>query len=243
LTVNAAGLTAGSNYTIHYSFAVKCGSSSTTFSGDINFKATGSTATENASGTFGTSGLTGANCNVTGSATLTSSGSTVTITINGAASAQLNCHVACNTSVYNSGSMEGNLPIRPGDTVKCGFDFTIPGSHPSDTVGISNASCTLPVQCPSGTSNLVITIPNQSITDNDGNGSQWFPSGDKNSPLVYQGSIKVPSSFCGGATGHAPQGATFTANLTATTTNRINFRFHYSDNTSGSWSSTQSYCR
>jgi hypothetical protein len=128
-----------------------------------------------------------------------------------------------------------------GDTLKAGFDFTIPGSHPTDTVSLTSSRVTLPVQCPDGSSTtLIVPIPNQSITV-PANNSQWFPSGNQSSPLVYQGSITVPT-ICGGATGHAPQGATFSTSLTATTTNSVHVRFHFGDNTSGSWSSTQGYC-
>lgn len=148
----------------------------------------------------------------------------------------------CSADVSISGSMEGNLPVRPGDTVKAGFDFTVPGSHAADTVTFSNISVTLPVKCPNGTSEtLTIPMPNQTITV-PANNSNWFPSGNQSSPLVYQGSITAPANLCGGATGHAPQGATFTANLTASTADSVHVRFHYSDNTAGSWSGTQGYC-
>jgi hypothetical protein len=138
--------------------------------------------------------------------------------------------------------MEGNLPVNPGDTVKAGFDFTVPGSHPADTVTLSNVSVTLPVKCPNGTTDtLTIPIPNQTITV-PANNSNWFPSGDQNSPLVYQGSITAPAALCGGEQGHAPQGATFTASLAASTKDSVHVRFHYSDNPSGSWSGTQGFC-
>jgi hypothetical protein len=150
----------------------------------------------------------------------------------------------CSAGVSISGSMEGNLPVNPGDTIKAGFDFTVPGSHAADTVTFSNVSVTLPVQCPNGsTDTLTIPIPNQTITDPANDGGDWFPSGDQNSPLVYQGSITAPSNLCGGEQGHAPQGATFTASLAASTNDSVHVRFHYSDNTSGSWSGTNSYCQ
>jgi hypothetical protein len=65
------------------------------------------------------------------------------------------------------------------------------------------------------------------------------PSGDQSSPLVYQGSVMVPSSLCGGQAGHAQAGATFTAQFHSTdTTDPLDVRFHYADNTAGSWSGT-----
>jgi chitodextrinase len=140
-----------------------------------------------------------------------------------------------------SGSMEGNLPVKPGDTVKAGFDFTGPGAHPADAVSFTNVSVTLPVQCPNGTTDtLTIPISNYTVTVPAGN-SDWFPSGDQNSPLVYQGSIVVPSNLCGGQQGHAPRGATFNASLAASTNDSVHVRFHYGDNTAGGWSGTNAY--
>ncbi|SPE24669.1 exported hypothetical protein [Candidatus Sulfopaludibacter sp. SbA3] len=84
LTVNAADLTVGTSYTINYSLTVTCGSGSpVTIPGTITFTATASTATETVTG--GTwNGMSLSNsCQVYGSATLTTSGSTVFINING----------------------------------------------------------------------------------------------------------------------------------------------------------------
>jgi hypothetical protein len=87
LTVDAKDLTAGKSYTIDYTFTVTCGGTSTKFPGIIKFTATGSTATETASESWSQT----ADCTVTGSATLTSSGSTVRIEVNGQSSAALTC--------------------------------------------------------------------------------------------------------------------------------------------------------
>jgi hypothetical protein len=137
-----------------------------------------------------------------------------------------------------SGSMEGNLPINPGDTVKAGYDFTIPGSHPADTITAITGNVTLPVSCPDGSvQTLTITLPNQSyaVPQND---SSWFPSGDQKSSLVYQGSVTAPVTLCGGLQGHAPKGATFTMKFGASASSKFNVRFHYSDNSAGGWSGT-----
>lgn len=154
----------------------------------------------------------------------------------------LTAGVAGATTLTISGSMEGNLPIHPGDTLKAGYDFTVPGGPPAaDTVSVTNGTVVVYAQCQNGTSSpLTISLPNQSYTVPQGDGGDWFPSGDQQSSLVYQGSITVPSTFCGGQQGHAPQGATFTANFTANLSTGLNVRFHYSDNTSGSWSGTAS---
>jgi len=84
LTVNATGLTVGTTYTIDYSFEVMCGSSMpTVIPGTITFTATASTETATASGNFGRGNGSRLNgCLVTGMATLTSSGSTVSINVN-----------------------------------------------------------------------------------------------------------------------------------------------------------------
>jgi hypothetical protein len=148
----------------------------------------------------------------------------------------------CTATALISGSMEGNLPVKPGDTIKAGYDFTVPGNHPVDMVSFTNVSVMLSVKCPNNSVvPITITMPNQTYTDPAGS-PNWIPSGDQKSPLVYQGSFTVPAGLCGGQTGHAPQGATFSANLTGTTKDAVHVRFHYSDNTSGSWSSTPSYC-
>ena len=87
LTVNAAGLTTGTSYTIKDTLTATCNGTPAKFPGSINFKATGPTAQEMASETWSLMGA----CTVTGSATLTSSGSTVPIIINGSSSAALSC--------------------------------------------------------------------------------------------------------------------------------------------------------
>ena len=85
LTVNATDLTADTMYEIDYSLTLNCADSSTTVPGSITFTATGTTATETATGIWpGTPPALPIDCIVNkGFATLTSSGSTVPITING----------------------------------------------------------------------------------------------------------------------------------------------------------------
>jgi hypothetical protein len=45
--------------------------------------------------------------------------------------------------------------------------------------------------------------------------SQWYPSGDQKSPLVYQGSSPAPD-LCGGGQLRLNKGGTFTADISAT---------------------------
>jgi len=128
--------------------------------------------------------------------------------------------------------MEGNLKIPAGSTVEAGYDFTMPGSHPDAQVTFTNGSVTLQVKCQDNSVHpLAISLPTQTYDDGI-NSSAWLPSGDQNSPLVYQGS--AVSNVCGTQTGNAPQGATFTAQVCSFDgANKVNVRFHYSDNSAG----------
>ncbi len=134
--------------------------------------------------------------------------------------------------------MEGSLQIHPGDTLRAGFDFTMPGTHPAATASFSNGYVLVLVKCSNGsTPAFTIQLPAQTITDL-ANSSGWYPSGDQSSSLVYQGSLTAPD-LCGGGVMNDASGAQFVTTFESTdTTDNVNFRFHYSDNTSGSWSVT-----
>src|SRR5260370_34392870 len=82
LTVNAIDLSPGTAYVINFAFTLTCGGVQTIVPGRINFTASGTTATQTATGTWLSSWSQSANCTVTGSATLTSSGSMVPHSIN-----------------------------------------------------------------------------------------------------------------------------------------------------------------
>lgn len=91
LTVDASALTIATSYTINFTFTLTPTSGPPiTVPGTINFTATSSTATETISGTWPGAPLT-ASFTVTGSAVLTSFGSTVPIIINGSSAALLTC--------------------------------------------------------------------------------------------------------------------------------------------------------
>ena len=146
--------------------------------------------------------------------------------------------LSCNT-ISISGSMEGNLPIAANSTVQAGYDFTMPGNHPDAHVTFTNGSVTVQVICPDNSVHpLTISLPTQTIDDPLNSGA-WFLSGDQKSSLVYQGS--TVSSLCGSQSGYAPKGATFTAQVCSDdAVNKVNVRFHYSDNSAGGWSGTKS---
>lgn len=136
-------------------------------------------------------------------------------------------------------AMEGNLQIHPGDTIKAGYDFTMPGAHAAAQVTVDNASITMAVTCSNGATPPAITLalPVQTYSDPAGSPS-WYPSADQSSAAVYQGSVTAPDLCAGGIMSDA-NGPTFNATIFSTdTSDKVNFRFHYSDNTAGSWSAT-----
>jgi len=140
-------------------------------------------------------------------------------------------------------AMEGDLKVKPGDTLSAGYDFTMPGNHPAATLLFTSAMVTFQAQCVSGSGggSVVVPIADSTYTDPAGS-SQWFPSGDQHSPLVYQGSVAVPN-LCGGGQMTLKKGGTFTAQLQSTdTSDKVNVRWHYSaDGSAGGWSGTSSF--
>src|SRR5579862_5665285 len=106
-------------------------------------------------------------------------------------------------------SMEGNLVVAPGAVLEAGYDLTIPGSHPAVSVTFSDAQFAFAARCTSGGApvSLTVAMPDATYAVPAGS-SQWFPSGDQHSSLVYQGSIVVPD-VCGGGTISLQAGGTF----------------------------------
>jgi len=136
-------------------------------------------------------------------------------------------------------AMEGDLKIKPGDVLRAGFDFAMPGGHPATTAVFTSGYVALLVTCPNGSSpSLTIPLHDQTVIDPE-DSTAWYPSGDQSSPVVYQGSLFAPDLCAGGVMDDA-RGALFTTAFAATdTVDRFSFRFHYSDNsTSGGWSGT-----
>jgi hypothetical protein len=123
-----------------------------------------------------------------------------------------------------------------------GYAFTMPGSHPSADVTFSAATVTFQAQCVAGGGggSIVVSIPDGTSTDPAGS-SQWYPSGNQHSALVFQGSAAVPD-LCRGGQLTLRQGGTFSAGVTSTDkTDKVNVRWHYSANSSaGGWSGTRS---
>src|SRR5262249_59944362 len=72
-------------------------------------------------------------------------------------------------------AMEGNLKVSPGDVLMAGYDFTIPGSHPSVTVQFFNPMVAFQAECVAGTGGGTIVVPlgSDSITVPQ-NSSAWY---------------------------------------------------------------------
>lgn len=140
-------------------------------------------------------------------------------------------------------SMEGNLIVDPGATIMAGYDFTIPGNHPMTEVTFVAPEVTFQAQCVAGSpgGSFVVSMPTQSYADPFNDGGDWFPSGDQQSSLVYQGQTTVPDLCEGGAISLAA-GGTFTAEVQSSVEvpgDGAHVRWHYSANGSaGSWSGT-----
>lgn len=137
-----------------------------------------------------------------------------------------------------AGVMEGNLPIHPGDTVQAGYDFSLPPGQPATTIAVSGGSVVIPVICPNNSiQNITINFPSQNYAVS-ANNTSWVPSAASN---LYQASTVAPSTLCGGKTGYAQNGATFTASFACQ--NKCvsaNARFHYCDKSAGNWSPAES---
>ena len=50
------------------------------------------------------------------------------------------------------------MKIAPGDALKVGYSFTIPGKHPEATVRFLNASVSFQATCASGSGQVPIVI-------------------------------------------------------------------------------------
>lgn len=140
-------------------------------------------------------------------------------------------------------AMEGNLIVAPGTAIEAGYDFTIPGSHLATSVTFVAPQVVFFGNCTSDRTPVMFTVSMPTtqpypVPSNDGD---WFPSGDQQNPLVYEGSIKVPD-LCGGGTISLAAGGTFTTQVQTDVPvpgDGVHVRWHYSANgSSGSWSGT-----
>ncbi len=138
-------------------------------------------------------------------------------------------------------AMEGRVNVLPGETLRAGYAFTVPGNHPAVTVTVTDATVDFVATCASGSGGGVIALPlpARSYADPVGDGSDWFPSADQSAATAYQSTVAVPD-LCHGTAISLARGGTFKGSLTSTdTTDPINIRWHYSANGSaGGWSAT-----
>ena len=109
--------------------------------------------------------------------------------------------------------MEGDLKLAPGTTLKSGYDFTLPGNNRRSTSRSrirrsSSPSAASPGATPS---QPTLTVPMGSATYTAPD-SQWYPSGNQQSALVYQGAIAVPD-LCSGGKVRFDKGGAFSAFL------------------------------
>jgi len=82
--------------------------------------------------------------------------------------------------------------LNAGDTVVAGFAISMPTAHPEATVQVPNARIEVDINCTDGSSyTLSIPLPAQTFSI-PADYNNWLPSGDKKSPLVYQGSATNP---------------------------------------------------
>ncbi len=137
-------------------------------------------------------------------------------------------------------AMEGNLRVAPGTTLLVGFDFTIPGTHPTANITFVDPQVEFTATCVTGDpgGSFVVGIPTSTYAD-PSNSSNWYPSGDQHSAAVYQGQLAMPD-LCGGGQMSLSQGGTFTTTVNSDVLLKgVHVRWHYSANgTSGSWSGT-----
>lgn len=170
--------------------------------------------------------------------------------IAGAASAAAQTNLSCPGGSYNlcipaQGANEGVTGMA-GDTVRAGYDFTVPGSD-TTTVMVLNAYEQLTVSCANGAtptqSSISVPMPNATYTAPFQSSQGWVPSGDQSSLLTYEGSLTLPN-LCGGGTIRVgqPGQMLFAAQVESNGTSSLNFRSHYNDGAlskSGSWSATK----
>ncbi len=137
---------------------------------------------------------------------------------------------------------DSHMVISPGMTLIGGYNFKIPGQHPTTDLILLNGTITVHVTCPNNTiQNVVIPLGLKVYTD-PLNSSAWYPTDVQSAPSGFQGSALVPSNLCGGVSGVASTGATFSGVFSSLPVGQCpNVRFHYQPAPIGvgaNWSNT-----
>lgn len=108
-------------------------------------------------------------------------------------------------------AMEGNLIVRPGDILRVGYDFKMPGKHPGSTLSFTQAKVRFSAVCTSRPGKFLFEVNMADKLYLDPlNSTAWYPSGDQSNSTVYQKSIVVPD-LCGGGTMSLKRGGLFGA--------------------------------
>jgi uncharacterized repeat protein (TIGR01451 family) len=143
------------------------------------------------------------------------------------ASGTLTCTPPSKTISIGPSSMEGAIKISAGDFVNGGYSFK---TNFTGTITIA-ANVSITGKCIGGTlASDTLVVPLTTMTFNAVAGADWLPTGDANSVLSWQGSIKAPATLCGGGQLDASKGAVFNASITGTPMGGlVTFRFKYRD--------------
>ena len=133
----------------------------------------------------------------------------------------------------------GDQKVAPGATLAAGYDFTIPGKHPATDVLFFGGQVTFQATCVKGPGGGTITVPLPDLAYSVAEDEKgWFPTKDKNSDDVFQGSTTIPD-LCAGGLVRLGEGV-FSSRILATTTPvTLTLRWHYdADAHTGGWSDT-----
>jgi len=94
--------------------------------------------------------------------------------------------------------LDDTFTVSPGEPIKVGYDFTLPGNTKPFTVFFTEDAVVFHVRCLSGKApsetTLTVALANRSYPVTNGN---WYPAGSQTSPITYQGEAEAPS-LCGG---------------------------------------------
>jgi hypothetical protein len=114
-------------------------------------------------------------------------------------------------------SMEGDLRVAGQQTINYGYAFVLTGAAAHESpyyVSVTGAQIVFPeIQCGAGTplaTSLVLPLPDQIYL---AAGTNWYPSSDQYSSLVYQGSAIVSSQLCPQSTVRLKNGGVFSATV------------------------------
>jgi hypothetical protein len=130
-------------------------------------------------------------------------------------------------------SMEGAILISNGDWVNGGYSFSFANGGHAATNFFVHASVSLTGPCVGGgpaTDTFSFDLNDATYAVAAGN-TNWLPTGDQNSVLSWQGSVRA-SGVCGGIGKlNASHGAVFTATVSQDppTGSLVNWRFKYRD--------------